>query len=270
MKTTAFAALLALPVPALGSSLSDVASRARESSVGVFVDVGVAPVGANGIPALRTVPNGSGVVVGRHLVITAAHVVAGAAAGHIWIGLDARWSEGEPEVLPAKVVASDDVLDLALLDVEGLKAPSVEIAAPSALRLGDDLFLLGRPLGGPPILGRGIVSSLRLTQPAKAQQVKLIGIDGPVVSGSSGGGVFRVKDGRLVGIVTQKAGRLSDELEALTRSTGGAEIVAGGVGIVGTQKQALAEMRRLFSAGYGWAVDAEHVRALLGRKRDGK
>ncbi len=269
MRITAIVTLLALPVLALGSSLSDLASRAQESSVGVFVDVGVTPVGANASPALRTVPNGSGVVVAPHLVVTAAHVVAGAAMGHIWVGLDARWSEGEPEILPARVVASDAVLDLALLDVEGLKAPAVEIASPSALRLGDDLFLLGRPLGGPPLLGKGIVSSLRLTQPAKAQQVKLIGIDGPVVSGSSGGGVFRLKDGRLVGIVTQKAGRLSDELEALTRATGGAEIVAGGVGIIGTQKQALTEMRHLFSAGYGWAVDAEHVRALLGRKRDG-
>ena len=59
----------------------------------------------------------------------------------------------------AFVLGSDPVLDVALLEVADLElvsdVPAVELRAPTAADVGDDVFLVGYPGGGALALSRG-------------------------------------------------------------------------------------------------------------------
>jgi len=98
--------------------------------------------------------------------------------------------------LKAHVVAEGKVPDedLALLAVEGEALSSVPIADADQVDVGDDIVVVGAPYGRSLSVSSGIVSQLD----AEAQSMKT---DAPIGYGASGGGVFEVPSGRLVGLV---------------------------------------------------------------------
>ena len=107
----------------------------------------------------------------------------------------------------------DEQGDLALLhldDRNGVTDWLVLAGAEFTPALGDDLGLLGYPLGGD--LGisltysQGVINSLR-----KLDDISVLQVDAGAAPGSSGGPVFRRSDGRVVGVLTS----------GLTRNPGG-------------------------------------------------
>lgn len=142
--------------------------------------------------------SGSGFVVSaRGDVLTNAHVAAGCrdltVAGQ-----------------PARLTASDEGFDLALLAAPGLAGRTVARFAPRAARLNSDITVTGYPLNG--ILGglnvtRGAVTGLRGLQGDPVQMQ----ISAPVQPGNSGGPVVNAA-GAVVGVVVAKldAGLLSE------------------------------------------------------------
>jgi len=144
--------------------------------------------------------SGSGVVIAsdprtsRCWVITTRHLVAPPAPKR----LSARVPD-HPGILNAEVVKVSDVLDLALLAVQGVAPPSVELKEASGL--GQDIWVAGFPWGGRLTVVRGVVSQLA----SDGEEVRLEGpvrmVDAPVSYGASGGGVFEVSSGLLIGIV---------------------------------------------------------------------
>ncbi|MBI4887243.1 MAG: trypsin-like peptidase domain-containing protein [Acidobacteria bacterium] len=134
---------------------------------------------------------GSGVVVDAHgLIVTNAHVVAGAHAVHV------RTPDGDDVI--ATVIGTDPDLDLALLrasDVRGLRpAP---LGDSDRLRVGDWVVAIGNPLGLHHTVTAGIVS-------AKARAlddsgVEFLQTDAAISPGSSGGPLLNLA-GAVVGI----------------------------------------------------------------------
>ncbi len=90
--------------------------------------------------------------------------------------------------------------DLALLEIEGEALSAVTIAAENEVDVGDDVVVIGAPYGRSLSASSGIVSQLELDEQDSRVQ-RGMKTDAPIGYGASGGGVFEVPGGRLVGLV---------------------------------------------------------------------
>ena len=145
----------------------------------------------------------SGVVVaaegGTSYVLTNQHVVQregikGAASFQIVV------ERPKLHRLPARVIHEGKVPeeDLALLAVEGEMLPVAPIAGEGQVDVGDDVVVVGAPYGRSLSVSSGIVSQLESDDDHVQRSMKT---DAPIGYGASGGGVFEVPSGRLVGLV---------------------------------------------------------------------
>ena len=110
------------------------------------------------------------------------------------------------QTLKAKVVASDEANDLAIIKIEGWKAPEGSPALPPVLssasraKIGDKVFAVGYPLPGSlgqePKYTSGDVSALS----GISDDRRIIQTTTPIQPGNSGG-PLALQDGRVVGIV---------------------------------------------------------------------
>lgn len=123
-------------------------------------------------------------------LVTAAHVVAGAARVEVYTGGQTR---------PAIVVARDAVNDVAVLKVEGAFSP-VWLVSSGRLALGMDLFTVGFPnvqvQGAAPKLTKGSLSGLL----GPADDPRYFQLSNPIQPGNSGGAVANEK-GEVVGVL---------------------------------------------------------------------
>jgi S1-C subfamily serine protease len=167
--------------------------------------------------------SGTGFVVsdGRH-VLTNAHVLPPLPPGRVdrriaiqhW-SADTGWTVRE-----ASVKRTDPVRDLALLTIDGPALPPVKLSSKDVAE-GSDIVLIGFPLGG--ALGfshvshRGMVAALtaiapqamnaQTLQPRALQQLRrgsfeVLQLDATAYPGNSGGPVFDLNNGEVVGVVS--------------------------------------------------------------------
>lgn len=90
--------------------------------------------------------------------------------------------------------------DLALLSVPGEALSPVAIASEEQVDVGDDVVVVGAPYGRALSVSSGIVSQLEVDDQDPRLQ-KAMKTDAPIGYGASGGGVFEVPGGKLVGVV---------------------------------------------------------------------
>lgn len=127
---------------------------------------------------------GTGVIVGKDLVLTAAHVVGS--------NLKVTFN-GDYKAYDAEVIKLDESLDLALLKTE-IPSEGVKISDED-VKLLDAIYIIGTPLGISDVFSYGRVSKL--------DQGYLHQLDASINNGNSGGPVFN-ENGELVGIVKSK------------------------------------------------------------------
>jgi S1-C subfamily serine protease len=140
----------------------------------------------------------------RSYVLTNAHVVEPAKDWAAPVELRVLRGGGRAPLV-GKVVARGRVPDedLAVVEVPA-KLPVASLAPDDALELGDDLVVIGAPFGKGLSVAAGIVSQVEYdfeenaTAPRHPNALKT---DAAIGYGSSGGGVFDVASGRLVGLV---------------------------------------------------------------------
>jgi S1-C subfamily serine protease len=89
--------------------------------------------------------------------------------------------------------------DLAILEI-GEVLPVVSLGQPVDAQVGDDVVVIGAPYGRSLSVSAGIVSQLELVDGDPRQQ-RSMKTDAPIGYGASGGGVFTVPGGKLVGLV---------------------------------------------------------------------
>jgi serine protease Do len=140
---------------------------------------------------------GSGVIISPDgYIVTNNHVVEGAT--------DIRVTMSNREVLPAKVIGTDPLTDLAVIKVKGSNLPSVPWGDSAKLQQGQTVLAFGNPYGFQFTVTRGIVSALNRPNPDASDRRKpgeFIQTDAAINPGNSGGALVDAR-GELIGINT--------------------------------------------------------------------
>jgi serine protease Do len=140
---------------------------------------------------------GSGVIISPDgYIVTNNHVVDGAT--------DIRVTMSNREVLPAKVIGTDPLTDLAVIKVNASNLPSVPWGDSAKLQQGQTVLAFGNPYGFRFTVTRGIVSALNRPNPDVSDRRKpgqFIQTDAAINPGNSGGALVDAR-GELIGINT--------------------------------------------------------------------
>jgi serine protease Do len=152
--------------------------------------------------------SGSGILVSSDgYILTNAHVVENATAAEVLLVQPAEADVPGRSIvapvglrLPATIVGRDAETDLAVLKVDGIDLPYVELADSDSLFPGDLVLAFGSPLGLESSVTMGIVSAIGRQLEADAPVV-YIQTDAPINPGNSGGALVDAS-GRVVGINT--------------------------------------------------------------------
>jgi S1-C subfamily serine protease len=155
-----------------------------------------------------TVPQqgqGSGFVLDKagH-VLTNFHVVEGANRGiEVTLSNKRRYS--------AKVVGTDRVHDLALLQIDAPNLEPVILADSSELNVGQKVYAIGNPFGLAGTMTRGIISAIRPIRSADGAPIEdAIQTDAAINPGNSGGPLLN-SHGEVIGINTMIASNGADQ-----------------------------------------------------------
>lgn len=159
----------------------------------------VQPVVKRTLPGVAEVatPRGKGtgfVIDSRGLLLTNRHVVGR------FPEVDVKFNDGR--TLRAKVVGKTADLDIALLEIQNNQSKTKYSALPLCIKrtatVGEDIIVIGNPLGLQSTTTRGIISGVRNEDGSTMLQ-----IDAPVNPGNSGGPIVNY-NGEVLGIVTAK------------------------------------------------------------------
>jgi serine protease Do len=185
-----------------GSQPTEAEALDAYSRVVTYVAETLAPSVAN----LRVGRGGSGsgvVVTPDGFLLTSAHVVGSGRPR-----VRASFTDGRE--LPASVVGTDPLTDLALLRTEPAELTPADLGDAAALRVGQLVVAIGNPHGFAGSVTAGVVSALGRSLPVRdgrAQRVidDVIQTDAALNPGNSGGALVDGQ-GRVVGINTAVAG----------------------------------------------------------------
>jgi hypothetical protein len=143
----------------------------------------------------KAILEGSGFLVsadGR--IVTNHHVIAGAVSAVVKLNSGAFFPvEG--------VITDDPEHDLALIKVLGKSLPYLNLEDSENLAVGQRVLAIGSPLGLENSVSDGIISALRTDEKGKSW----IQTTAPASHGNSGGPLL-VMDGKVIGVLTWKAG----------------------------------------------------------------
>jgi S1-C subfamily serine protease len=142
---------------------------------------------------------GSGVIIDASgLILTNSHVVFGRQV--LTVTLD------DGTTLSAKFIGADPIFDVALISIpppaKG-KLPVARLGDSASLVVGEEVYIIGNPLGLDQTLTRGIVSAVNRALPGAAWSLTepMIQTDASINPGNSGGPMID-PCGRVVGITT--------------------------------------------------------------------
>jgi serine protease Do len=140
---------------------------------------------------------GSGVIISPDgYIVTNNHVVEGAT--------DIRVTMSNREMLPAKLIGTDPLTDLAVIKVNAPNLPSVPWGDSAKLHPGQTVLAFGNPYGFQFTVTRGIISALNRANPDASDRRKpgeFIQTDAAINPGNSGGALVDAR-GELIGINT--------------------------------------------------------------------
>ncbi len=159
----------------------------------------VQPVVKRALPGVAEIstPRGKGtgfLIDGKGLLLTNRHVVGR------FPEVDVRFNDNRS--YRAKVIGRTADLDIALLQLEGMssqsKLPALPLCIQKTATVGEDIIVIGNPMGLQATTTRGIISGVRNEDGSTMLQ-----IDAPINPGNSGGPIVNY-NGEVVGIVTSK------------------------------------------------------------------
>ena len=175
--------------------LTDVISAAKESVVEITTEI--VKTGSFFSQSIAQ-GAGSGVIIDSDgYIATCYHVIDGASSVTVTLP--------DGTAYPAKVYGYDADNDVAVVKIDAHDLPVAVLADSSKLKVGENVFAIGNPLGS---LGGtvtdGIVSALDREVEVEGQEMTLLQTSAAVNHGNSGGGLFNAK-GELIGIVNAKS-----------------------------------------------------------------
>jgi serine protease Do len=178
---------------ALTDATEQVVSRARRSLV-------VLHNGRHGIGAgvIWECSDGAGA-----FILTNQHVLAHGRTVRVALADHTRMQSAE---YPARLVAMEDEIDLALLHIEANDLPTAVIADSRKARIGQLVLAVGHPWGQRGVVTAGLISGLSKAQTAgRRGEVDVIRSDAHLAPGNSGGPLIDAS-GAVLGINTMIVG----------------------------------------------------------------
>jgi S1-C subfamily serine protease len=148
---------------------------------------------------------GSGFILDKSgHVLTNYHVVANANRGiEVQLSNKRRYT--------AKVVGTDKVHDLALLQIDAPNLEPVTLADSAGLSVGQKVYAIGNPFGLSGTMTRGIISSIRSIKGSEGSPIEdAIQTDAAINPGNSGGPLLN-SHGEVIGINTMIASNGADQ-----------------------------------------------------------
>jgi S1-C subfamily serine protease len=141
---------------------------------------------------------GTGVVINKKgWILTAAHVV------HTTDSVHVEFKDGQKKI--GKVIASEPMADLALLEVKELPANirPVKLGDSDQVKVGNEIMVIGSPYGFKHTLTTGHISARHASEDLDTPffEGEFFQTDAAINSGNSGGPVFNL-DGELIAIVS--------------------------------------------------------------------
>ncbi|EHR72015.1 trypsin-like serine protease with PDZ domain [Burkholderiales bacterium JOSHI_001] len=232
--------------------LPDLIQRVRPSvqSVGFYKETNTPRFGFRG--TAFAVGDGNMLVTNAHVVATTTDVGPDSV-----LMVNVRDASGNDQLRRASLLAQDNAHDLALLRVDGPALPALNLRqeADAPVREGQTVVFMGYPLGAAlgfaPVTHRGMVSAIRpvaIPSPTATQldartaarirggAFELYQLDATAYPGNSGGPLFDVSTGRVIGVVNM-------------------------VTLKGTRESALSQ-----PSGISYAIPARHVLELLAQQ----
>lgn len=143
--------------------------------------------------------NGSGIIMTEDgYIMTNYHVIASGEL--VYIALDSG------EELPAEVIGTDAMKDLAILKINRDDLVPIAVGDSKTLRVGERAIAIGNPMGVSGSVTLGIISAVEqpVYLPAEGASRTFIQTDAAINPGNSGGALVNAK-GELVGINTLKS-----------------------------------------------------------------
>lgn len=189
--------LVLFPFATLGQSLSKLYKKVSpgvviiETEESKLVDTGSFQ-GKTSVGGL-----GTGFLINDKQVITAAHVVQTAES------IEVVFKDGE--VIPGKAIAVSKAADVGLIELTWPKKEAfpLELGDSDNVEIGDQIFIIGTPLGLEYSFSSGYISGRiegnRMENPLL--QVEYFQTDAAINQGNSGGPMFNL-DGEVIGIVS--------------------------------------------------------------------
>lgn len=247
--------MIAIVIVALGASwasttegkpLREIFKRVN-SSVVVISSLQTEVVGESQSQPVSVAGLGSGALISKDgEIITAAHVVQTANK------VSVQFSSGE--IITARVIASEPVTDVALLKLSAPPPSGATVAKlgdSDNVEVGDQIFIVGAPLGMSYTLTVGYISARRRSDTIYSglPLTEFLQTDAAINQGNSGGPMFNMA-GEIVGIVSH-----------IISKSGGSE----GMGFVATSnmaRQFLFERRTLWSGAAGSFITKESAKVF--------
>lgn len=149
--------------------------------------------------------SGSGIVISDDgYILTNAHVVDDMTSYTVQVTTtDPIEGTGVTEKYDAALVGSDTDTDLAVLKIDATGLQAAVLGDSDNLHLGDDIVVIGNPLGLETSVSKGIISGLNRQISSNERSLSSIQTDAAINSGNSGGAMFDMY-GNVVGVVNEK------------------------------------------------------------------
>lgn len=142
---------------------------------------------------------GSGVIIRSNgYIMTNAHVI-----GNCYLGISVFCDGNQKEAVNAKLIAKDDITDIAVIKIEKEGLKPISFGNSSNLLEGQQVYAIGNPHGLQKSITKGIISALNRYISNDIWSTKYIQIDAAINPGNSGGALFNAA-GELIGINTAK------------------------------------------------------------------
>ena len=196
-KTVLFLAICLLASSAYPQDLADLFDNIKKSVVTIYVQESVNT--GSGDPRTFTANEGlgSGVLINNDIILTASHVVAN--ADKIMV----QFYDGE--AIPATTTRISRMADVAVIT---LRQPPddphlAQIGNSDESRIGENIFVVGAPMGLPYSLSRGIISGRHAEHGLSndGRSLEFFQTDAAINTGNSGGPMYNYQ-GEVIGIVS--------------------------------------------------------------------
>jgi serine protease Do len=196
-KTVLFFAICLLATSPFPQDLADLFESIKKSVVTIYVQESVNT--GSGDPRTFTANEGlgSGVLINNDIILTASHVVAN--ADKIMV----QFYDGE--AIPATTTRISRMADVAVITLR--KPPAdphiAQIGNSDESRIGENIFVVGAPMGLPYSLSTGIISGRHAQKNFSndGKSLEFFQTDASINTGNSGGPMFNY-NGEVIGIVS--------------------------------------------------------------------